>query len=260
MAVNPRDLSAVENWIGFLVTLRRHPEALAALARFQADNPSAVGISENGAVSRLALSGDREAYARTLAALPPAATEESRVSNALRVALARGDLAGAEALLAATRASEVTEENNRVIFDPVAFHRAVVAAARGDQAAARRFAAEAEQYYRSRSWTPRQQPWARMRLAMAGALAGRGDAAVREAQEALEMARNQDVFASVLLRDQLGATLLLAGRRDEALGVLREVMETPLGDSGALYRLDPLWAGVAGDPEFAAILRLEKSL
>jgi TolB-like protein len=259
VSVNPRDLSAVENWLGYLVTLRRYSTALEAIARVRVGFPNRMVPSDGGAAARFGLDSDRDAYARALAALPPAATEEARVSLALRVALARGDLAAADRLLAEARVAEVTEENNRVISDPVAFHRAVVAAARGDQAAARDFALEAERYYRTRSWTPRQQPWARLRLALVLALAGRADEAVREGREAFAFAEKQDAFAGVILRDQLGAVLLLSGRRDEAFAVLRDVMELPLGDSAALYRIDPLWASAVADPQFEAILRLQKS-
>lgn len=259
VAVNPRDRSAVQNWLGYLLTLRRYAALLEVLGRFKANNPAFGNVNDTGASARFALDGDRAAFARALGSQSPAGTEESRVSFALRIALAQGDLAAADRVLTATRATEVTEEDNRVISDPVAYHRAIIAAARGDAVSSQRFAAEAEHYYRGRSWTRRQEPWVRMRLAVCAALGGRGEEAIREANGALADAQKQDALATVTLRDQVGVTFLLAGRRDEALRVLREVMETPLGDSAAVYRADPLWSRLAGDPEFEAILRLEKS-
>jgi TolB-like protein len=260
IAVNPRDLTAAENWVGFQTSARRFAAVLDAVGRIKATGAVAGTINDDGALARFVLKGDRAAFSRELAALASAQRSEVRLYQKLRSLLVVGDLAGADRLLAETPAGEVSEEGSRVLADPVPYHRAIIAYARGDRAAAQEFATAAERIYRARTWTKRQQPWVRMRLAMCAALSGRADEAAQEAYGAMADARQQDAFAAVLLRDQHGAVLLLAGRREEAFAVLREAMETPVGMPAALYRIDPLWSSLAGDPQFEAILRLQKSL
>jgi tetratricopeptide (TPR) repeat protein len=101
-----------------------------------------------------------------------------------------------------------------------------------------------------------------MGIARAEAYAGRHGEAVRDGKAALAEMVAFDAYSSLHVRYEYGALLVIAGRPDEALSVLREVIALPMDDgfSPNEIRFDPAWSRLKADPRFDEILRSVKPL
>jgi hypothetical protein len=84
--------------------------------------------------------------------------------------------------------------------------------------------------------------------ACALAFAGRGDEAVRLAQEALALQCTRDQLALIEQRPLLGKVYI----------VLREMMTGPCETTPMQVRFDPLWSRLKDDPRFQETLKLAK--
>jgi tetratricopeptide (TPR) repeat protein len=213
------------------------------------------------AESEFALTGDRAAYALAWEKMPSDLLNPDPTMRLLRAALIRGDLAAGDRILAATDLKAADDfKGSSVANDPISLQRAFVAFLRGEQEKAARFAQEAIDYFRGKQWNARQQPWVRVRLALAMGLAGRSAEAIAEAEAALADMRAQDAYGATQVRFYLGETYLVAGRNEQALAILRQLMNEPCTHSPNEFRIDPLWSRLKDDPRFEEILKSAKPL
>jgi tetratricopeptide (TPR) repeat protein len=260
IALNPRDFAPVSNYTGFLVNLRRWEQAGTATARFLNYFPDERSLLTSQADARFALDGDRVAYARAIAALPRQPADPTGAGDKYRAACLRGDYAAADQALADRSLTTLPESGSTVINDPVTLYRASLAFLRGDAEAARTFADQAITFYRDSVWNQRQQPWVRMRVAMAEAWAGRPADAVRDAQAAMTEMSIRDSYDTVNLRPMLGAIYVSVGQREEAIACLRQMMQEPTSLSPNEARIDAFWSRLKDDPRFEEILKSAKPL
>ncbi|MDP2138047.1 MAG: hypothetical protein Q8J74_09345, partial [Candidatus Didemnitutus sp.] len=263
VGLNPRDFAAVENSSNFLLNLRRWDQADRASTRFLAYFPGDVGLLTNLAFVQYERSGDYAALIRAVEALPPANLDASGIGQQVFAATLRGDLAEADRMLAEIKPTVSIGSgwyDSSVVGEPAVFVRAKLAFLRGDGAATRRHAAEATAYYRDRNWNTRQQPWVRMRLAQTAALAGQAEEAIREAEGAIADMTAHDLFAVTSIRPDLGEVYLVLGRKENALAVLRQMMNEPCALSPQAIRTHPLWSRLKDDPRFEQILKSAKTL
>ncbi len=260
VALNPRDFAPVENYTQFLVAMRHWEQARVATVRFLNYFPAERTLLTSQAGAQFAIDGDRAAYAGVLATLPRQPADPSGAYDSYQAALLRGDAAAADLALADPRLATLPELGSTVINDPATLYRAFLAFLRGEPEAARNFAVQAIAFYRGSSWNPRQQPWIRMRIAMAEAWAGHPEEAMRNAQAAMAEVTAHDNFDTVNLRQFLGKVYVSLGRREEAIACLREMMNEPGVLSPNEIRIDPLWSRLNDDPRFEEILRSAKPL
>ena len=260
IALNPRDASPVDNYVGFSIALHRWEQGRADSARFLTYFPNDRGLLVSQAVARFALDGDRGAFARAFAGLPRPPADPAGDADRFRAACLRGDYAAADQALANARLASFPEQNSTVINDPVAFHRAHLAYLRGEAAVARGYADQAIAYYRESTWNQRQQPWVQMRIAMAEAWAGRSAEASRDAQLAMAEVTAHDAYDTTVLRQYLGEIHVSLGQREEAFACLRQMMREPVNVSPNEIRIDPLWSRLKDDPRFEEILKSDQPL
>jgi hypothetical protein len=108
---------------------------------------------------------------------------------------------------------------------------------------------------------PRQEPGARMGVALAHAYAGRHAEAVRDARTALASQQAHDTYSARQMQNIYGQLLVVVGRQDEALDVLRTVMSELVGQEiPDEVRFHPIWSRLKDDPRFEEILRSAKPL
>ena len=260
VGLNPRDADGAVAQIETLFYLR-HFAAVRDLATGYAalfsNNPNVAYILS---ATQLELEHDRAAYVRRIEAISPGPVDPYGLVQAYEIALIRGDLAAAERALADPRLSFVPDFGG-VINDPVTLHRALVAFLLGQTEAARTFADDAAAAYRAQTWAPRQEPLVMAHVALAHALAGRADEAVRLAREGFTLQTKRDAWDAVIQRWELAQVYLVLNRREEALAVLSEMMTEPgFGPGPEQVRLDPLWSRLKDDPRFEEILKSAKPL
>lgn len=261
-ALNPNALSEVATQVDTVLALRRYRQVVELCARYEALSAAETGLVRHRIRAQYELDGDRATYLRGMAALPPDRNDTHGLDATYKTALRAGDLAEAERVLADPRLTAVIG-GGQAINEPVELHRALVAWLRGRPHDASRWADEAIGAFRRQKWGPRQEAWARLGIALADALAGRVDAALRGARLALDEQTARDVFAASVMGIEYGRVLLICDRRDEALANLREQLARP-GQSMQFtpgeIRHDPIWSRLKSDPRFEEILKSAKPL
>ncbi|MSU50706.1 MAG: hypothetical protein EXS37_16735 [Opitutus sp.] len=259
LVLSPLDLYHANQLGAFLANLRRYGQARELAERCVGFSPRDSAALELLERTRFATDGDLGAYARALGARPLAGTDPTGMRRAYQIAMLTRDYAGAERALADPRLKDLISSEN-IAVEPVALHRALVAFLDGRREPAQRFADEAIAEYRRRTWTPRQQPSVAMHVALAKALAGRADEAVREAEASAGSALKADAYAGRLCFIALGQIYAIFDRRDEALATLRREFDGPSHLSPNEIRIDPFWSRLKDDPRFEEILKLAKAL
>ncbi|MEO5961715.1 MAG: hypothetical protein ABIR80_21585, partial [Opitutaceae bacterium] len=259
LALDPADLYDASQLAAFLIALRRYEQARDLALKCVRLAPRDAFVLEAVARAQFGLDGDAAAFHQAAATRPPANDDPAGLRAAYRRALRMRDYAAAARILTDPRLKNI-DGLHGIALEPVELHRALVAFADGQAEQARNFADLAIADYRQRVWTPRQQPYVAMAVALAKALGGRADEAVREAEVAVELAIKADAYAGVTGLFELGRICAVAGRTDAALAALKRLMAGPSPVSPNEIRLDPLWLSLSGDSRFEEILKSAKLL
>ena len=99
-----------------------------------------------------------------------------------------------------------------------------------------------------------------IRMALAQALAGRADEAVKLANEANAWQLDHDRFLAIDMPPRVARVYLICNRRDEAFAVLRKMMTEPCPIGPEALRYDQHWSRVKDDPRFEEILKSAQPL
>jgi TolB-like protein/Tfp pilus assembly protein PilF len=261
-ALNPRNRAAVLNYVQFLAEGRRYGTAVQLIDRALPFFPEEHDLLQTRAEASFAQAGDASAYVRALRQMPTGTLISFRAGDLYRAALAEGDLAAADRVLAgdnATVTSDALHGTNAIPF-PGAFYRAQVAFLRGDRAAARSFAGQAREFFAHGSWNPRQRSWVRLELALAAAYAGAGEEVLPEAVAAAEALNREDAYDGSSARTDLALVQSALGHPDAACATLRAALAGPCSWSPNELRASALWAALRGRPEFEDILKSARPL
>jgi TolB-like protein len=252
--LNPSDLNVVITYFEALLDVRQYRRVVDEVDRFANLFPTERRLLATRVVARFALTGARTAFLQEMAALPLGSNDPHGLAARFGEAMRVGDLATAERLLEDPRMPPLAEGLG-VVNAPVALTRARVAWLQGRQEDARRFADEAVADLRARTLTPRQEPIALFLTAFAHAFAGRHEEARRGARQALVEQRARDVYAAETMDDGHGQLLVVCGRRDEALEVLRSLLNGARVPAPDAIRFNQVWSRLQDDPRFEEILR-----
>jgi serine/threonine-protein kinase len=181
----------------------------------------------------------------------------------------RGFMAGRVALFARDHAGALAGASQiRVGFSMGPWHRslvlAVVAAAFGDSALARRHAdsfLHAARVELAERWPPGTlDPWGgrafiETQMAMALALRGEREEAVRLADAAdRRYGLMQDAVGGVSVSYRRAITYTLVGRRADAVVLLERLLAIPSNVTVHTLRLEPWWDGLRGEPAFQRLI------
>jgi TolB-like protein len=255
VALSPNDVRGLSTYLETLLGLRRYQEVVAVFdanrAILESDNASV----EYRVFARLALTGDRAAFLREFAVVPVRRNDPFGLFGQFQHALLQGDLAAAGRLLDDDRWTTVPGPGG-VVAEAKALHRAEIAQLEGRSADAARHAEEAIAYFRSRTWTPRQQFFVRIGIARALSCAGRHGEAVREAGEVLAALESFDRFVISTVRFWSARIYAAADRPEDALKVWRSYAAGPASiPTPQAWALDPFWQRLRDDPRYAEIFR-----
>jgi TolB-like protein len=259
-ALNPNDYSEITQLLGTVFSLRRYPQVLDLMERYRPVLSGDRLMKALSARARYEVDGDRAAYLQAMADLPNMTNDKNGLQAAYSIAILKGDLDAADRVLADPRMKAVINSDG-TINDPVELHRALVSVMLGQPEEARKFADAAAAEYRRTKWAPRQEAWSRLGIARAEAYAGRFDEAIRDGRAALDDELARDGYSSLAMRSDYGQILVVGGRREEALAILREMMAQPLINQTINgIRFDVVWSRLKDDPRFEEILRSAKPL
>jgi tetratricopeptide (TPR) repeat protein len=238
-------------------SLRRYEKCVQQAKYYGERFPRDDFIKKYGAEAQFQLDGDWAALVRAGAVMNPLSDDERTL--AYRRAILANDLQAAEHAVSSPELMTVANETGS-ITDPVSLIRACVAYLLGKNDAAKAFSGQAISAYGQTKWTRRQLPWAHMGIARAEAYKGDLDAAVLDGRKAIEEMQALDAYDATAMRDQYGKILVIAGRNDEALSVLAELIAGPGENVPRSYPHDQVWGRLKIDPRFEKILNSVKPL
>ena len=242
-----------------MICLRRFQTARELCNHYLEEFPTNPNLLRYLAYARLELEHDAAAFLCNYAEFGATTTDTQGLVRPYQVALLRGDFAAAELALADPKLSVVASMGN-IVDDPVSRHRALVAWLRGQRDIATAQADATVAYYTARTWTLRQEPMVTIGTALAHAIAGRADVAVKLARESDALQHARDAFVVPDVQLVLGYVYLVLDRRDDALKTLRDLMTGPCLLGPESIRLDPVWARLKNDPRFEETLKLARPL
>lgn len=263
-ALNPNDRAAITTLVQTTPLVRHTKVQLERAQRYLALFPSDMQLERLEAIAQYELDGDRNAYLRRLRHLAPERTDRFGLSRDYFAALQAGDLAAAERVLADPRferfdppitTRHVPGSPADALRDNIALYRAYVAFLSGRFDEARRLADEAIPALQALEPSPLQFAWVQISIARAEAYAGRLEAAVVRARAAVSAQEQRDRFVLAGARSELGRILVLAGEREEALGILRNELGKGAAPWPDNVRHDPIWSRLKDDQRFEEILR-----
>ena len=249
---------SVTTLVESMSVMRRYAALPAIAPRFLSLFPDDIALQRSFIDAQFAMDGGREVWLRNHAALPALPGDLHGLQKSFESALRAGDLAAAEQVLADPRLTWLAGAGG-VMQLPVALFRAELSLLRGDQAAARKYAADATTVLRAGRWSPRQESPVRIALARARVCAGEAGG-VAELQQAVEQLEQRDKFVLVPIWVEVAHSLAAAGHTEEALACLRRSCSGPSTESPNQLRNDPYFAKLKSDPRFEEILKSAKPL
>jgi TolB-like protein len=256
-SVDPNDENSAYTVVQMSSSLRRYEKCVQQAKYYGERFPRDDFIKKYGAEAQFQLDGDWAALVRAGAVMNPLSDDERTL--AYRRAILANDLQAAEHAVSSPELMTVANETGS-ITDPVSLIRACVAYLLGKNDAAKAFSGQAISAYGQTKWTRRQLPWAHMGIARAEAYKGDLDAAVLDGRKAIEEMQALDAYDATAMRDQYGKILVIAGRNDEALSVLAELIAGPGENVPRSYPHDQVWGRLKIDPRFEKILNSVKPL
>ncbi len=259
VALNPHELSAVGSLVDTQFFLHRYALARDLAEKYLAMFPGDRRLREFAVRARYTIEGDRAAFVQAYGKVPSKPIDPFGLQIAYERAMYAGDLDAAERALADPRIVVILPGND-VAVEPVSLHRAQIAALQGRRDAAEKWADEALAFLRKQTWSPRQQSYVEMAMALAEACANRTDAAVRDGRAAYARQAKADALEGALAAINLGRVYLLVGRRDDALDALRSAMISACDITPQEIRDDAAWSRLKDEPRFEEILRAVKPL
>jgi TolB-like protein len=255
--LNPNDESSAYTVVQMYSSLRRYEKCVEKAQYYGERFPKDDYIKKFSADAQFQLGGDRAALVNEGAVTNPYSDDERVL--AYRRAMLTDDLQAAERAISSTELKSVPNETGS-ISDPVALLRAYVAFLLGKNGAAKALGAQAISDFRQTKWTRRQQPWAHLGIARSEAYQGDLDAAVRDAKQAVDEMKALDAYDATAISYEYGKILVIAGRNEEALSVLADLVSGPGDVVPRSFPYDPVWGRLKGDPRFGSILSSVKPL
>jgi len=249
--LDPNDQASAFTIIQTLGNLHRYAEALAAAEHFTPRFPDDDYSRAYAAAARFQLDGDHSAYIQALVSRNPYG--DTAPTLVVRHAMFAGNFAAADQAIVDGNVQWIPEATG-AINSPASLYRAYFAYLAGRKDEARTLAQAAIKVYRETRWSKRQLFWVPIGVAYAEAYSGDMEAAARDGREAVAEMKKQDAYDASLMLFDYGRILVIAGHNDEALGVLDQMMASPLEVPPRALSYEPIWSRLATHPRFGEIL------
>jgi TolB-like protein/Tfp pilus assembly protein PilF len=249
--LDPRNPNAVNLLVDTNILLHRFPEALQGYESAIAAGLDTPIIHLRNESIRFSAGGDSNVLKTALAQAPPD-LDVGGGETALRifVALIDHDYEAATRALAASP-RDGFQEVDFSFYYPRPWYEAIIARAQGDHAKALEAFAAARRVFEARLTTKPEDPRTLAVLAQVDAGLGAKELALKEARHAVDlMPVSRDAYDGVLVLQGLAQVYTWTEEKEQALDVLRTLMQLPGYLSYGYLRVDSSWDPLRGDPRF----------
>jgi len=257
-SLDPRDAGLLSDTAYALALSRRYTEALEAMDRSLTIQPDYWDALSGSAMIEIASRGDTAKATALVARLPANVDPQGQVRyGRWRIAMWSRDFL--KAIAALDDAPDWVRSNPIHRPVPSAALRGITLEARGQIEAARREFERAVPLLEEKIKSGAGEPAIYTMLGRAYAGLGRADDAVREGKRGVELLPvSKDTFNGTFHLEQLAEIHARLGNVDEALSIIRQLLDMPAGlvMSPALLRLDPVWDPIRNDPRFQKLITL----
>jgi serine/threonine-protein kinase len=249
--VDPRSRGGKASLLGYLVVMRKYPEALALGREIIAEAPGDLGAQENMAFIHL-MQGDL-AGARGVIRAVPAEVPRTTVAGYFAVYQDLYWVLEDEDQQLVLRLPTSIFDEDRAIWATTLMQ---IWTLRGDRVRARAFADSAQAEFTKQLRDTPNDPQRHIFRGLALATLGRKDEAIAEATMGAgfnPLSKDQNVGA--YYQHQLIRVYLLVGEHDKALDLLEELVKIPYVLTPGYMRIDPNFAPLKGNPRFEKLIQ-----
>jgi serine/threonine-protein kinase len=251
-ALDPRDPSVIDEAGTTAAALRNYSEALRLFDRSLAIQPSYWGVLCDAALVHVLWDGQIDKAKEGLAQIPVGIDPQGQGRfTRFKIAMWAHDFADALKILERAPDWLLNNPGHRPVATSVLRARALEASGQAQEARAAYEGAIPILEAAINSGTGESSIHASLGQAYAGL--GRKTDAVREGLKAVELLPvSADAFDGPVYLEQLAEIQARVGNIDEALSIIRQLLDMPAGFvmSPALLKLDPSWDPIRNDPRF----------
>jgi TolB-like protein/Flp pilus assembly protein TadD len=257
--LDPRNNSVIWNLAETYACVGRYEDAANTLAEGAALNPDAHFFSLARAAIDLKTNGDTAPLRAALGNIPKDFDPGGSVTIvALRLSLMDRDYEEGARLLRNSRAEKYNDtglEGPAAVFDgytlPKAFFEGLIARGRGENGAAERAFAVAQQIVETDMAQWQDDAKATAVLGILQAWRGNKDEAIRAGRRAVELLPvSKDAYDGPLIAIKLAVIYAHVGEADRAYELLDDLMKLPNGPTPGTLRIEPEWDPLRSDPRF----------
>jgi TolB-like protein/Tfp pilus assembly protein PilF len=254
IALDPRNPNAYNLLADTYVLQRRFPEALRVYEGVLAAGEQTPIVRYRLTSNRFFWTGDSTSLRAVLAEAPDMDVGGRQTPARVMLALADGNYAEAERVLAASPRQDF-QDIDFSFYYPKAWFEAIIAREKGDSAGAVAAFRTTRAILAQRLIVKPEHARTIAVLAQVDAGLGEKELALQEAQHAIDlMPISRDIYDGALVLEGLAQVYTWNDEHDHAIELLHKLMAMPGYINYARLKFHPLWRPLRGDPRFEKIV------
>jgi TolB-like protein/Tfp pilus assembly protein PilF len=254
IALDPRNPNAYNLLADTYVLQRRFPEALRVYEGVLAAGEQTPIVRYRLTSNRFFWTGDSTSLRAVLAEAPDMDVGGRQTPARVMLALADGNYAEAERVLAASPRQDF-QDIDFSFYYPKAWFEAIIAREKGDSAGAVAAFRTTRAILAQRLIVKPEHARTIAVLAQVDAGLGEKELALQEAQHAIDlMPISRDIYDGALVLEGLAQVYTWNDEHDHAIELLHKLMAMPGYVNYARLKFHPLWRPLRGDPRFEKIV------
>jgi TolB-like protein/Tfp pilus assembly protein PilF len=254
VALDPRNPNAYNLLADTYVLQRRFPEALRVYEGVLAAGEQTPIVRYRLTSNRFFWTGDSTSLRAVLAEAPDMDVGGRQTPARVMLALADGNYAEAERVLAASPRQDF-QDIDFSFYYPKAWFEAIIAREKGDSAGAVAAFRTTRAILAQRLIVKPEHARTIAVLAQVDAGLGEKELALQEAQHAIDlMPISRDIYDGALVLEGLAQVYTWNDEHDHAIELLHKLMAMPGYINYARLKFHPLWRPLRGDPRFEKIV------
>ena len=262
--LDPQNPNIIRNVLFTNTSMRRWPQGVQAAARFRTVAPESIVAKIQSGYVEFQSKGDPNSLEHWLGGIPPELDPDGSLTCVRwESAMLKRDFSRAADVLTKSPRSEVSYFNSGL--SPKSYLAGLTALARKDQAAAKKYFADAQPAFEKGVQDAADAAERHANLGLLYAFMGKHDEAIREGRLAVELKpESKDAVTGPIMLCYLALIYARVGEADQAIQLIERLLKTPgavdsvdysITRSDLQYRWE--WDPIRNDPRFPKLLTKE---